>query len=505
MTVIKIFDKYRTEILICFFGILSYFFLRLYNLMSFPLFTDEAIYTRWSQIARFDPSWRFISLTDGKQPLFVWFDMIVMRFVQDPLMAGRIVSVLAGFFTMIGLFFLGKEIFKNRWVGILSAGLYLIYPFALVYDRMALYDSLVGTLMVWGLYLEILLVRRLRLDIALILGMIIGAGILTKTSGFFSIYLSPFLLIIFDWNKKERFKRLLRWVSLMLISIAMAYGYYFILRLSPYYHIINEKNTIFVYPLHDWLSHPFNFFIGNIRGVWDWLITYLTWPFFLLIIGSLFISYKFTKEKILLILWFAIPFTALALFGRVLYPRFIFFMTLSLLPLIALAVNELFFRIKSKILFFTFLLIISFFAIRSDYFIISDFARAPIPKSDLGQYINDWPAGGGIKEIVEYLEKEAKRGKIYVASLGTFGSLPTYSIEIYLGDNKNVEKRGIYPVPSEIPKDLIEKSKSLPVFVFISNQHEFEESSKNWPLKLILEYKKGIGDAYSRLYQVKPS
>jgi len=505
MIVIKAIKKYRTEIIICLFGVLSYFFLRLYNLMSLPIFTDEAIYTRWSQIARFDPNWRFISLTDGKQPLFVWFDVIVMKFVQDPLMAGRIVSVLAGFFTMIGLFFLGREVFKNRWIGILSAGLYLIYPFALVYDRMALYDSLVGTFMVWGLYFEILLVRRMRLDIALILGMIIGAGILTKTSGFFSIYLSPFLLIIFDWSKEERLKRFIKWVGLMFIAVVMAYGYYFILRLSSFYHIINEKNTIFVYPLHDWFSHPFNFFIGNIKGVWDWFITYLTWPFFLLIAGSLFINYKFTKEKILLILWFVIPFSALALFGKVLYPRFIFFMTLSLLPLIAFTVNELFKNIKNKILFFAFLLIILFLVFRSDYLIVTDFARAPITNSDLGQYINDWPAGGGIKEIVGYLGKEAKKGEIYVASLGTFGSLPTYAIEIYMGDNKRVDKRGIYPVPSEIPKDLLEKSKKMPVFVFISNQHEFEESSKNWPLKLILEYKKGIGDAYSRLYQVKPS
>src|SRR3989344_4218394 len=222
MTVIKIINKYRTEIIVCLFGILSYFFLRLYSLMSLPIFTDEAIYTRWSQIARYDPNWRFISLTDGKQPLFVWFDMVVMKFIQDPLMAGRIVSVLAGFFAMIGLFFLGKEIFKNRWVGILSAGLYLIYPFALVYDRMALYESLIGALMVWGLYFEILLVRQVRLDIALILGMIIGAGILTKTSGFFSIYLMPFLLLIFDWKSKKKSERFLKFIGLALVSLVFA-------------------------------------------------------------------------------------------------------------------------------------------------------------------------------------------------------------------------------------------------------------------------------------------
>lgn len=496
--------KYKFEIIAGVILFIFYFVTRLYNIMSLPIFTDEAIYTRWSQIARFDASWRFISLTDGKQPLFVWFDMNIMRFVHDPLLSGRLVSVFAGFFTMVGLSFLGSEIFKNRWIGILSAFLYLIYPFALVYDRMSLYDSLVGSFAVWSLYLEVLLIRHIRLDIALILGIILGGGVLTKTSGFFSIYLAPFLLLIFDWSRKDRLGKLIKWIGLIIAAVIFAYGYYSILRLSPFYHIINEKNTIFVYSFHDWLSHPFNFFLGNINGLWDWFITYFTWPFFILMILSFFVSFRFIKEKILLILWFVIPFSALALFGKVLYPRFIFFMTLSLLPLIAFSAVEIFKILNNKYLLTAFLIIFCVFAFRSDYLILSNFARAPIPKSDLGQYINDWPAGGGINEIIDYLKKEADKRRIYVATLGTFGSLPTYSIEIYLGENKNVDKRGIYPIPSGIPKDLLEKSKRMPVFVFFSNQNEFLEAIKNWPLHLIFEYKKGIGNSYSRLYRVIP-
>ncbi len=81
MILVKILNRNRAEIIICLLGILSYFSLRLYNLMSLPLFTDEAIYIRWAQIAKNDANWRFISLVDGKQPSFVWLMMIVMRFV----------------------------------------------------------------------------------------------------------------------------------------------------------------------------------------------------------------------------------------------------------------------------------------------------------------------------------------------------------------------------------------------------------------------------------------
>src|SRR5258707_14553273 len=94
--------------------ILLYFITRLTHILPLPIFRAEAIYIRWAQIAMRDPAWRFISLTDGKQPMYVWIAMILLRFIQDPLLAGRLVSIFAEFFSMIGMFFLGSEIFKNK-------------------------------------------------------------------------------------------------------------------------------------------------------------------------------------------------------------------------------------------------------------------------------------------------------------------------------------------------------------------------------------------------------
>ena len=87
--------------------------------------------------------------------------------------------------------------------------LYVFYPFAQVYDRMALYDGLVGTFYVWALYFSMLLIRKIKLDIAYTLGFVIGGGILTKSSNFFSIYLLPFLLILFDFKQKNAQRKLL--------------------------------------------------------------------------------------------------------------------------------------------------------------------------------------------------------------------------------------------------------------------------------------------------------
>ena len=172
----KLVLKYKWEILTSILLVAAYFVLRLIFLNRLPIFTDEAIYVRWAQIALNDAAWRFISLTDGKQPMFVWVAMVFIKFIKDPLIAGRLVSVLSGFFTMLGLFALTYELFKNKRTAFLTVALYIVYPFAQVLDRMALYDSMVATFYVWALYFSILLVRKVRLNIAYTLGFVIGGS-----------------------------------------------------------------------------------------------------------------------------------------------------------------------------------------------------------------------------------------------------------------------------------------------------------------------------------------
>ena len=52
--------------------LIGYIVMRTVNLTKFPIFSDEAIYIHWAKVAWHDAAWRFISLTDGKQPLQTW-------------------------------------------------------------------------------------------------------------------------------------------------------------------------------------------------------------------------------------------------------------------------------------------------------------------------------------------------------------------------------------------------------------------------------------------------
>ena len=239
---------------------------------------------------------------------------------------------------------------------------------------------------------------------------------LTKTNAFFNLYLLPFSLILFDLKERLRMKRFATWLALAALAGTLALVYYSILRLSPLNHMINQKNAVFVYPFSEWITHPFRFFVGNINGQWDWLITYLTWPLFILSVFSFFIRSSFTKQKLVLAVWFFIPFVLLALFARTLYPRFIFAMAIFLLPLAAATLFEISNLVKNKVVVVLLYAIFFTLPIRVDQGILTNFARSPIPKLDREQYINSWPAGGGIREIITFLGQQAKKEKIYIAS-----------------------------------------------------------------------------------------
>src|SRR3989304_7919550 len=143
----------------------AYLITRLIHLKRVPIFTDEAIYTYWAQVALHDPANRFISLEDGKQPLFIWIAAIFQQFIPDPLIAGRLVSVFAGFGSLVGIYFLARLLFSEK-VAKLAAFLYVILPFALLYDRMALFDSLLTMLGIWAVYFSLKMAKDQRFETA---------------------------------------------------------------------------------------------------------------------------------------------------------------------------------------------------------------------------------------------------------------------------------------------------------------------------------------------------
>lgn len=488
----------KTYILALSIIIVVYFLSRFLSIANFPIFTDEAIYIRWAQIAKNDAAWRFISLTDGKQPLYIWLAIIVMKIVKEPLIAGRIVSVFSGLGSIIGLFVLGKLLLKRWGIGLIAAFLYVISPYAYVYDRIALMDGTLTALMIWTFIFSVLLVKTLRLDIALILGGLIGFASLTKTSGFIALYLLPAFLILLTGNKTEFKKSLTKFLSLTFVILLVSQMFYSVLRLSPYFHIIAQKDKTFIYGFSEWLKHPLLNLLGNYRGLLDWALTYLTIFWVISVLLSFFWRKELIREKLLLISWFFVPLSGLALFGRVIYPRFIFFMTVPLFLLVAYFFIKIL-DLKKIWLSLTLFIILIFKPILIDYSLITEPVKAQIPISDLHQYYTDWPSGWGIKEAVLFFEKESKNGPLIVYTEGTFGMMPA-SLEIYLGNNKNISIIGVWPIPDSPSKEILLNAQKKPSYIlFFQN-----EPPPSWPLLLISKIRKGASERFQTVYQIIP-
>ncbi|MCL4415469.1 MAG: glycosyltransferase family 39 protein [Actinobacteria bacterium] len=391
------------------------------------------------------------------------------------------------------------ELFKNKWVSVLAVGFYAILPFSLVFNRMALYESTSGMFLVWSLLVGIILTKKLQLQYSFILALIMGSGILTKTTGFLSMYLLPLLLLLLPVGKKDRIKKLAIWVGLIAVAVGLSLLYYSVLKLSSQFSQINEKNTIFIYQFRELTNYSlFYKWIPNLFTLTYWIALYVSIPVFIIFIISLFFVRINWKQKMVLLSWFIIPFVGYGLLGKQLNPRYIYPIVLPFLPLFAANIIDAYKKVKLKkvVLVSIFICIVSMLYV--DYRIITSFAFSPIPQEDLNQYINGTPAGGGIKETVAFLSQKAQEGPIYIATEGIYGSLPTTAMELYFVHYPSVQKGG-FEVSEKIPGLLIDKTHEMPVYV-IFNQ---TQNPPAWPMEKIGEYRKGASNNYLRLYRLQ--
>lgn len=478
--------------------VIAFFVTRLINLTIIPIFTDEAIYLRWAQIAASDPRWRFISLIDGKQPLLIWLFLVALKLTSfDPLVVGRLISVALGFLAMAG-FSLFSWYKTRSLTGLLIGGLmYLLIPFFLLYDRMAIYESLFVALTIWTLFALYIFGTKLRLDAALISGTLIGFGLLTKSYANFFLMLLPATLLLVPWKKKVYTTQLAQWIGLVLVILVQSQLYQSILRLSEFRHLVGEKNLQFIYSFGEFAIDPFRSVYGNSIGLTTWLITYLTVPLIIFcVIAMVWYARRNWREGLFFLSWFVVPLAALAFFGKVIYPRFLLFMLPGfLIPAVLFAV-DLTTRKQSRLYFLIFLLLV-LLPIRFDYLLLTNPIQAPLPVADRHQFIDDWPAGYGIKEVVEYIEEESKNGPLVIGTEGTFGLFP-HAIELYVGQNSNITTKAYWPL-NEFPEELLAYAKEMPTFVVFK---ERQIIPNEWPLEMINQYQRGDGPTYLKFYRV---
>jgi 4-amino-4-deoxy-L-arabinose transferase-like glycosyltransferase len=477
-----------------------FFISRFFNFKIIPIFTDEAIYAYWAQVALHDPANRFISLEDGKQPLFIWLGAIIHNFVSDPLVAVRMVSVLSGFASTIGIYLLAKTLFNEK-TGRIAALLYIILPFTLLYDRMALFDSLLTVFGIYSLYFAVKIAQNPKLDLSLINGVVLGLGLITKSSANFFLYLLPLSLLFFNFEKENIKNRFFKWLGLTIMSVVIALIIFNLLRVSELFYLIARKNLEFIRSPHEVFKDPFMNFSGNFNSILTWFFQY-NGPILMAVIflAAVWGLYKRRKSVVLLLAYILAPFCAELLFNKVLYPRFALFYFPHMIIIAAFGLEKLL-NLK-KVYSFTILILALVYPAISSYLLLTNPPKSWITKADKNQYLNDWPAGYGVKEIVNFLNDKRADEKIYVGTEGTFGLLP-YALQIYFYGREDIKIQGYWPV-KEIPAQVLDAAKSQKTYFVFNETQSLSDNPSDPHLKFIAKYQKGLGNSYMRLYEIIP-
>jgi len=492
-----LFRKYRFVILASFLIAWVYFLLRLYHITDLPIFNDEAIYVRWAQLGVYDPSARLISLSDGKQPLFMWLTSLMMMVISHPLYAGRMVSVLSGFATMVGLFFLAKTLFDSTKTAFLSAFLFALFPASVLYNRFALIESLLGALIIWSMWGQVTLVKTLRTSVAFALTYLMGAAILTKMNGFFTLLLLPLSLVFFTKKNVVKRGKIIRLISLAFISVVGSLLFSAILLLSKYYPVIQEKNHTFLITSYHGSIRQIGLVIGqNLLHTSSWTLVYFT-PLLIVALVFGFVDRSRRREQLFLLSWFAIPTIIVCALSDQLFPRYLYPSMLVLVPLVAVGAVYLVGRFGKKAVAYGILTLLVILTV--DGLIVFDLPHAPIPAIELEQYANGWPSGEGMKEIVQILAQASEGGnRIAIITEGEYASLPTTVVDLFFWQQPNVVHRSLDSFDGKVPEAIAVLEKTMPVYV-ITNRIQ---TGPVWPNELVYEKRKGIGDTYVRLYRL---
>jgi 4-amino-4-deoxy-L-arabinose transferase-like glycosyltransferase len=323
--------------------VVAYLVTRVWFVDGFPYFFDEGTYATFTYEAAGSLSDLFLSFSIGREPLQIWLGVPLVEVGVGPLTAMRVVSVGAGLLTVLVVGLLGWR-FGGGLVGLVAGGLCVVLPFFVVHDGIGIMEPLVTLVMAGALLLQLELARRPDWRVAVLLGLVLAAGVLLKENTKPALALVPLSLLCFDWSAGGRRRRLVVWVLGVGLAAVMVVAAELVLRSSSRYEQLLEfREGVFytVRSLGDALAQP---------GVgWDatWpvyrpaLVGYVTLPLLgAALAGALLGLWRRPRPTLLLLAWVAVPFAVAVLFTTLPFPRHIMYVLPPAIVLMAYALVQ---------------------------------------------------------------------------------------------------------------------------------------------------------------------
>lgn len=431
------------------------FALRLINLLSFPMFNDEALLLGWSKMVSENPAENLtLSIrADGYPPLTTWIYAIIFKFFSNPLFAGRLVSVFAGALSAVGVYLIGQLLYSKR-VGILAAISYIFVPMTFFIDRYAYHDSLITFFAVYTFLFTLLILKGNAKNKPLYflgLGLSLGIGVLSKTAAFLILIIPPlawFLLKSEDSSAKKSLKIL----TFSYAFPALSYSWLFS---DPYSWIIFKKGRDLSMSYGEILAFPFAQWKTNFLLIFINFWYYLT-PTLLMLFFYAFYKLAIKREKNQLFL-ISFSLVVLAFFlivskGRIHF-KYLAFIFPFLLIFLAFYIEKIgtclfiwikenkkniSYTIKSEFVSGILLLMLLIPSLRFDYSLITNPYKAPFEPIDYELHLQAIFSGAKLEECAKFLRDLSQKRPILIILPHPDNAIIYWGLPLILEENPNL-------------------------------------------------------------------
>ncbi len=216
--------KTKIPIILLLILIISIFF-RTWQLDSLPpgLYPDEAMNGNDAVESLENKDFKiFYPYNNGREGLFIWIVSASFHFFGISITTLKLPSVIAGILTVLGLYFLTKEIFfenKDKEVIALLSSFFLSVSFWHVnFSRIAFRAILVPFFLVFSFYLILKSFRTKKVQSIFLAGILFGLGFYTYSSFYFATILL-FIIYFFNWKKFKKEKKENIFYKLVIINL----------------------------------------------------------------------------------------------------------------------------------------------------------------------------------------------------------------------------------------------------------------------------------------------
>ena len=405
----------------------TFLFLRCFRLNILPIFGDEALYLHWARMIQKSYSDMFISLCDKKAP-FYFIVTSIFYSVSHPLIVGRCVAVGCALLSVFLVYAICNSAISKRaaWYG---AVLYTFSYFFFQNDRQVNPEVLVGTLTLAIIWASIRFIQTEKRIWGIATGLFMGFGVLTKLS-MYAIWPFPVFLLILRGKHRT---------SLQLWSC------YLIALLFPLSKLMSPQKQVFTSHSHflsfsNLQAFPLDVWRNNVGMFSEITTIYIGWPILILMLAGLYLAFRKKNRYIFGVGVFAFSLIILMIFiskGKM-YPRY-FPMPLSA-AIIPAAFTIEWIRehyLRKAWLFLFFVIAINLQGAFSMFLFFRSPIDAPWSSIDKFQFFHGTFSGTGVKELEEFLTKQAETQGIHVFIPRNMGP-PLDPLTIELEKNKNI-------------------------------------------------------------------